>query len=226
MIKIAILTANIGGIDNVFGMPEQSIPSDFFHFHDGNLPYPLPNLNDRLKSKYVKIQTHRFLPDYDLYIWIDGRVEILSKDFVKEMLCRLGIKDEDYSECNDIAIFKHQERSTVYQEMEFILSKIKKGNKYLVSRYANQNLQEELDFYKKEGLPEDFQLFGCGVFARWNSPHVNAMFDEWWLRSIEFSYFDQAMFSYAAWKHVININALTWDPIRTTKEIKYHPHKK
>lgn len=199
-------------------MPEQTVPIDFYYYHDGNLPFPLPNIGSRLRSKYIKIQMHKFLPEYDIYIWIDGRCEILSKDFVKEMLIRLGK--------NDIAMFKHKERKNVYDEIDFILSKIKIGNRYLTTRYANQSLDKEKQFYIDNGLPEDFQLYGSGIFIRKNNKKVNVAFDEWWMRSIEFSYFDQAMFSFITFAHKLKINSLTWDPIRTIKEIIYHTHKK
>lgn len=213
--KIAIITANIGDIDNVMGIPLQNNKIDYYIYHDLNLPFPLPNLNDRLKSKYIKIQTHRFLPQYDLYIWLDGRVQILSKDFVKEMIENIM----DY----DMCMFNHRERKSVYEEIGYIIKNIKLGNHYLLSRYGNQCLEKEARFYREEGIPKNYPLYACTIFARWNNKKVNDVFDEWWKRCIEFSYFDQTMFSYCAYKFDLKINALEFNNF--VKVLTVNKHK-
>ena len=63
--RIALLTANIGGIDKVVEPTKQNIPFDYFCYTENNLPFPLPNLSNRMKGKYLKMLTHRFLPNYD-----------------------------------------------------------------------------------------------------------------------------------------------------------------
>lgn len=188
--KVAILTANIGNFDEIKGIPRQTIDVDYYCYFDNNLPFPLPNLNNRLKSKYVKIQTHRFLPQYDAYIWIDGRVEITADVFCEEIIKGLGD--------NDVAIFGHPERKVVLEEYAYMREEMKAGNHYLISRYGNQKLSEELLFIaKEEGNEFSFPLYACTIFARRNNPETNEAFNEWWRRCIEFSYFDQTMFSYA-----------------------------
>lgn len=185
--KISILTASIGGIDEIKGIPRQTIPTEYRPYFDNNLPFPLPNLNNRLKSKYVKIQSHRFL-DSHIFIWVDGRVEITADVFTEEIVKHLGD--------NDVAIFRHPERETAYNEIDFMIDKITEGNNYLLSRYGNQALEEERDFYFNY-LSARSPLYACTVFARKNNPQTNEAFNEWWRRCIEFSYFDQTMFSYA-----------------------------
>ena len=186
MSNVAIITANIGAIDQIKGIPRQSIDVDYYCYFDNNLPFPLPNLNNRLKSKYVKIQTHRFLPQYDAYIWIDGRVEVTADVFAEEMIKAMGVKD--------VAIFSHPERKILRHEAVYIIQEMKKGNPYLISRYANQCMELENDFYR-ECEAADLPLYACTIFARKNNPKTNEAFNEWWRRCIEFSYFDQTMFS-------------------------------
>ncbi len=216
MTKIAILSANIGSIDKIKGIPKQSIEVDFFYYTEDNLPFPLPNLNNRLKSKYIKTQTHRFLPDYDIYIWVDGSVKIHGGNFAENYVDQL--KD------NDIALYLHKERKNVYEEIEYIEYQMKKGNDYLLSRYGNQQLVKEALFYSKNGLPETYPLFNCYTFIRKNDDRVNHCFDEWWKRCIEFSNFDQAMFSYVAWESNMKINKLILDDSRTYKLFTREKH--
>lgn len=198
--KVAIVTANVGNIDDVLPVPEQSIPCDVFCYNEANLPYPLTNVDNRLKAKYIKLRTHKIFPDYDAYIWIDGRVEIITPDFARDMMTAL----HGYQ----MAIFRHKDRKNSFEELQYILDQIKKGNSYHVERYALQPIGEELAFCRQEGLPQDFPLFWCGLFARWNDKIMNAFFDEWWIKCLEFSTFDQALFSYLAWKDGITLNPL------------------
>lgn len=222
--RIAVLTANLGKFDNIFGMPkQQGIKFDFFYYNEHNLPFPLPNLNNRLKSKYLKIQTHRFLPDYDAYIWIDSSIEILANIFVVNFLSYLEA-DQLSVDSYDVAIYKHCERNNVYEEINYILDSISIGNKYLTSRYGDQLIHRELMLYKNNKLPDEYPLFNTYMFARLNNVKVNNAFDEWWRRCIEFSNFDQAMFSLIAYQHKLNIKQLVIDPIRTTKLFKRQQH--
>ena len=55
---------------------------------------------------------HVFLPDYDYHIWMDPTHDIISdpKEF-----CPTYLKD------NDIALFKHPERSCLYDEANTLI---------------------------------------------------------------------------------------------------------
>jgi Protein of unknown function (DUF616). len=197
--KVALIQANIGDFDDVRLIPEQSVPYDYFLITEDNLPYPLPNLNNRLKGKYVKINSHRFLT-HDLFIWIDGRVEITSKDFIKTMIER--------AEGNDVVIQPHPERPSPYHEIEWIKAQMLAGSEYLKVRYEQEPFDREYKFYKKKGMPE-VPLYACYAFARWNNKKVNTVFQDWWMSCLEFSNFDQTQFSYVAWRHKLKISEMT-----------------
>lgn len=211
---IALLTCNIGDIDEVQQPVEQSIVHDYFCYTENNLPYPLPNLGDRLKGKYLKIVPHRFLTNYDNFVWMDGRIHAHNPDFIKFITRPL----QEY----DIVIPLHQYRKNVYEEIEFIKHHMDEGNQYLLSRYAHEPFQDEFDFYKSQGLPEDFPLFACGCFARRNDVKLNRIFRDWWLRSIEFTSFDQAMFSFIAWKFDLKIYSFPYEELLQYVTINKH----
>lgn len=208
-----ILSANVGGIDEVYGMPKQNTPCDHRYYFDHNLPCPMPNLNNRLKAKYCKLQTHRFL-NHSTFIWHDSRIKIISKDFASIFKEQLS----DY----DMVIFRHEERESPYKEIEYILENIESGNNYLLSRYGNQQISKEIEFMVAKGIPEDTPLYHCNLFARRNNKKVNAAFDEWWKLCLEYSYFDQALFSFIAWKYELKINS---EPLRDPFKIyETNPH--
>lgn len=217
MPKVAIITANVGNVDAMIGIPKQSAGVDFFYYHEHNLPFPLVNISNRMKARYLKAQSHRFLPDHDLHIWIDHRIAITGTNFVENFI--------EQSKDHDLAIYRHYERQNVYQELEYIGDQMRKGSKYLLARYARQPIVREALLYKDCGLPDDFPLFIGGVFARWNNKKVNACFDEWWRRIMEFSYSDQTMLSLVAWQHKLKINELAWDTMRTHKLFTIGKHQ-
>lgn len=183
-----LLTANIGSIDPIQGMPRQTVDCDFKYYTENNLPYPMPNLDNRLKSKYIKIQSHKFI-SCDKMIWIDGRVKIISKSFVEAFTDPLND--------HDVVIFRHPERITIGEEMEYIIGNMNKGNHYLLSRYGNQQMEKEYELYKDSnntGLP----LYACTIFARNVNEKTNAVFNDWWEKCLQYSYFDQTMFSFVS----------------------------
>ena len=120
--KIAILTANVGGIDNVIPPVPQRVGNivdwtnksvddasvtrdsqvtcDYHYFTEDNLPYPLPNLSSRLQGKYLKILSHRFLPTYDVYVWMDGKVELTDGKFVAGIVEKLR--------CCEVVVGRHR----------------------------------------------------------------------------------------------------------------------
>jgi hypothetical protein len=201
----ALLTCNIGGIDEVKEPVEQSLVHDYFSYTEKNLPYPLPNLGDRLKGKYLKINPHRFLSNYDNFVWIDGRIEVNSTDFLKFITAPL----DEY----DIVIPLHPHRTNVYEEITFVQELMAAGNPYLLKRYAHEPFMDEWNFYKREGLPRTFPLYACGCFARRNDEKLNRIFRDWWLRSIEFTSFDQCMFSYIAWKFDLKVYTFPYEEL-------------
>lgn len=203
MLKIAVITANIGEIDSVPAFPKQDIECDYHCFTEKNLPFPLPNLDNRTKSRYLKMNAHRYLPDYDVYIWIDGRVKVTSESFVNYIT--------DLFHFEDFILCKHPERKAVSDEMEFILHEMNKGNNYLISRYGHQFLRDEMNFYISEKYDNTTTLFASGIFARKNNGIANSACNEWWLRSLEFSNLDQAMLSYIKWKRRLQVYEIPFD---------------
>lgn len=214
MTRVAVITANIGKIDEIIGIPKQTIPIDFFYYTQDNLPFPLPSLSNRLRGKYLKIQTHRFLHSYDYYVWLDGRVQITSTSFIENLIESLGK--------NHIALFKHRERQTVYEEMEYIIKRMKEGYHYLLNRYGDQQMEKELQFYTHQELPKNFPLYAATLFIRRNDQFVNKVFDEWWKRILEFSCFDQTMLAFVAWQSQMKIKELEFKNYEKHFQVNKH----
>jgi len=215
--KIAVVTAIFGGMDNPKPFPEQSIPCDYFCFTEENSPAPLPNLPDRLKAKYFKLQMHRVLPGYDYYVWIDGNIEVKNKEFVEFMTTNL---------LYGIAIQRHHERETIEQEVEFILSS---DNVYLTQRYGNQPLRQEYEWYLSEEMPPDAPLYACNIFAMSNDDDYRgtpSFFDMWWQIVLQWSWFDQSAFSFLAEDRPSITRVIDLGPMFDNPYFTLHPHEK
>lgn len=193
-----LLSCNIGEIDPFLVAAYQSPPVSYQYYKTA--PYPLPNLNNRLKGKYIKIESHRFI-DSDIIVWVDGSIEITSPYYVQTQVDLLGDAD--------VLVCVHPARPTPASELKFILDKIALGgsdphSNYLIGRYGNEPIQEELDWLKSKGA-ENLPLYAGGIFTRRNNEKVNKAFDEWFLLCLEFANFDQCMFSYIIHKHGLKV---------------------
>lgn len=209
--KIALVTANIGGLDEIHSIAKQTQQYELFYFTENTLPFPLPNLDNRLKGKYFKTQVHRFL-DHEIFIWIDGSIEVIDGHFITWVLENL--RD------TDMVITAHSERNNVYDEINYITTMMKTGSSYLLKRYAKQPFKEEYQFYLKEGLPENYPLYNCFFIARRNNVLINSAFNDWWDITLRYTNFDQCAMSYIAWKHQLNIKCVNADDY-----IVRHKHK-
>lgn len=207
--KIAVITANVGGFDIPKIIPNQTVEYDLIRINDVNIVG-----DNRYKAKHPKMQSHRVLKDYHIHIWIDSSVQVKSENFVKYMVEQLAD--------NDIAIGQHNVRSCAYSEMYYIIRGIENGNKYLQSRYNKNDLLAVNAFLRSNNFPERMGLWACGIFARYNNEKVNAIFDKWWESECKFLTIDQPMFAYLAQQ--MKVNTITWNTLLDNEYFKLIPH--
>lgn len=201
MRTVAIISSDFGGIDYVHREVDQDYAYDFIKYREHNTPYPFPNLDNRTKSKYFKMQMHRLMR-YDIYIWVDASVQIIDSSFVSKIVKYL---ESGY----DIVNFIHPQRKSVYEEIDYMIHEMRKGNHYVISRYGHQKLSLEKAFLQRMNYPNSEVPLLCGYcFAVKNISKCNNAFDEWWERSLQFSNFDQNFLSYIIWKHKLRSKQL------------------
>ena len=211
--KIAVVTAIFGGFDKPHPLPEQNTEYDYFVFNEASGIPQRAEFTNRMKGKWYKYQQHQLLElqRYDIFIWLDGNFQIKRNDFVEYMVRQV----RDY----DMAMVTHQQRDCVYKEIDFILDAVTNPNadafqaKYFKPRYGHEVdlLKLQARDYMAMGMPPNWGLFACGLFARKNIPLVNQAMDQAWLDNLRYCSQDQNPVPVALWKYNLKVNRLALD---------------
>lgn len=207
--KIALITANIGGIDEIHAPVKQKEDYEFIYITENTLPFPLPNFNNRMKGKYFKTQPHTFL-DHDVFIWLDSSVEIIDGTFITWVLEKL--------KSHEFVCSLHPERDNVYDEIAYITTMMSGGNKYLLERYVGQPFELEKRFYMSKAM--NGPLYNGWFYATRNNHRMSKVLNEWWELILRYTNFDQTQLSYVLWKHNVKVNV-----VDTSNYLVRHKHK-
>lgn len=189
-----LVTAIYNGIDEDKIIPEQTVPFERQLFK-GQSDKP------RMDALFYKTQIHT-LGDYEYYIWIDGKVQITSSDFIEQCIKAI----EGY----DIAILKHHERNCIYQEVDHIEHCIRMGNQYLTPRYAHRPLRKQVEAYRTQGYPAKAGLNDCCIFIV-RGQAMKDVFDKWWVEC-QMDWFDQTSIRFLCWFYGKPIKSIEFKP--------------
>lgn len=137
----------------------------------------------RKKAEHYSVLAHRYFPEYELSIYVDGNVLIHGD------MRQYAIK---YMKHHNMLVFPHPWRYCAYEEARFSM---------LCSNYMTDNLDEMIHRYEKEGFPKDMGLVCCGILVRrHNEEDVKRTMECWWNEIKDNSSNDQVSYPYATWK--------------------------
>lgn len=204
-----VYTAIFGGKDNLIEPKFVPKDFDFVCFTDSDFKSNVwqirkmePTHNDPVRSaKIFKILPHRYLPEYEYSIWIDGNI-LLRNDVNKLIMHKKDIAFYDHKN------IKKDSRDCIYKEAEIIYQMNKMG------KYKDdfRIIEKQINKYKKEGYPANNGLIsGMIIFRRHNKPKVIKVMNDWWSEISENSRRDQISFNYVAWKNNFSINYIKGD---------------
>jgi hypothetical protein len=141
-------------------------------------------LDPARESRRPKILAHRFLPDFEISLYVDGTVRFKVDPTVVISHCL----DIDSS----FACFRHPWRNCVYAEGEEVIR---------LGYDRETRVREQLDHYRTTGFPEHAGLIaGTMLIRRHNDEHVVALAERWFEQVLRFSKRDQVSFNYVAWE--------------------------
>jgi len=158
----------------------------------------------RRSARLFKILPHRYFPEYEYSIWMDGTH------------CPRKNPSELLSFCGPagIAVFRHPDRSCIYEEARAC---IQRG-------FDAKTIRAQMARYRVDGYPEGNGLAQSTVIARrHNLPTVSAAMEQWWREVDQGSVRDQLSFDYVMWKSRMRYGCIPGHPY-WNEMFYYTPH--
>ena len=196
--RIAIYTCITGGYDTI-KEPSLITPGvDYICFSDNPamksktwkikpIPEELLGFSKVKQQRGVKLLPHRYLPDYDISVWIDGNVD--TKGNVKDYL-----KTLDFGKYT-VFIPEHPARKCIYKEKDECLRQKK------ITGDGIALAEKQMKRYKEEGFPYNYGLVQSNIMVRkHNDQYCIDLMEKWWSELKDYSHRDQLSFNYALWK--------------------------
>lgn len=163
-------------------------------YTDLNFPGRSKALHPRMKGKIPKMVQSEYV-DADYYIWADSSFTIHSPNFVQWLINSLS--------GNEIAFFKHPERSSIKEELNFMQELMANNNQYLLTRYTGEPMAEQVDCYLSDTTFKDNVLISAGMFIYTKEFLIKypTFMRDWLLENVLWSVQDQLSLPYMLHKH-------------------------
>lgn len=198
--KIAVYTAISNVTNNYDSLKEQKKHGDaieyvaFLEEMESSKTWEFRKMHEEFQdpnrnAKIHKILSHRFFPEKEYTLWVDGSVKMVFPFSVKRLV-------DIYLQDCDMAVFKHSERSCIYEE----------ANVCIQRKLDDENtIRKQIRRYASEGYPSNIGLAECTVILRRHSPKVVEFNEAWWDEIKNGSKRDQLSFNYVARKTMMEI---------------------
>jgi len=201
--KILVITANVSGNSTNTVVPQTVLGVEFIQLNNSNFPVRTNAMHPRLQGKIPKMLAWELYPDYDYYIWIDSAFSFLRTDSVQWFLDQLGDKQA--------AFFTHPYRKSIKEEVDFVVNNMGNNDQYLIDRYRNENMTDQVNTYLKDDQYIDNVLISAGAFiysADIVRNRENNVMKEWFYQNCLWSVQDQLSLPYVLQKYNIDYNII------------------
>lgn len=204
--QIALVTANFGGIDRLVALPPHEGVDAFYYTDEETLRaadpaareswtrvivpnYPRYDFGPRLRSRYFKQQIHRLdeVRGHRWLVWADSAFRLQETGFLLEHAKQLASLEPHQRHL----VVPHPQRATVREEYEFLQQKIAEGFEYVVERWANEKMTEQMEHFHRRGWDTGARLWCGGFWMLENSELFHRCLDDWWDQNIRFGTMDQ-----------------------------------
>lgn len=195
--KVAIYTAIFGRYDSLHEPIKIIHDADLFCFTDQDFtsqnwniikvsPFDKDNLT--LSARKYKVLGDPLVNKYEYTIWVDGSMTIIFDSALNVV--------KKYLNQTPIAVFKHHEQNSIYEEADYLLNRIDE------KKYGGKDkIQHQIAEYRKEGLPKNSGLIASGfIIRKWGAKKLHDTMDIWWNELRTESIRDQLSFNYATWR--------------------------
>ena len=223
--KTVVYTAIFGDYDELID-PTIKINADLVVFTDTDLKSNVwdvrkvnrPHLDITKCARKYKVLPHKWFPEYDFSVWVDGNFLIHRdiSDLPRRVLpLNKNFATYDHMQCED-------KRNCIYEEYKAIKKMWSKGNKKDDPVFITKQIHR----YLNDNYPKNNGLISSGIIVRrHNEDDCIKTMEHWWREIDRWSKRDQLSFNYVAWKNNFNFNYIKGD-VRKNEYATLRKHKK
>lgn len=160
-------------------------------------------MHPRLAGKIPKMLAWDTHPGYDHYLWLDSCFSLTRPDAVAWFLDHLGD--------HEAAFFRHRSRTSIREELDFVLTEMEAGNEYLLDRYRGEDMDRQVATYLGDPTFHDDRLIEAGAFvysARLVSDARSNAMREWFHHNCRWSVQDQLSLPYVLHQFDVDVTML------------------
>jgi hypothetical protein len=143
----------------------------------------------RLEAKRYKILPHIVLPPHEYSLWVDGRIDIITRKTVEDLAAQ-------YLADADIAMFAHGKRTCIYEEAWECINQGLDDASVIYDQIAR---------YTQDSYPSNNGLHEASIILRRNTEQMRKFNESWWEEIQRGSIRDQLSFDYLAYKHELGV---------------------
>jgi FkbM family methyltransferase len=204
--SIAVFTALTRGYDDLLAPLHDAVgkEADFICFTDNparegsglwRMAPTVRTFDDPVRTaRYVKVNSHLHLPEYEYTVWLDANQRLVAPGLVDLI--------ERHLPSADLALYRHSQRNSIREEAQTCIQ---------AGLDDPEVVERQMARYRREGFPDDLGLAATCLILRRNSDRVRRFNEEWWAQIEGGSRRDQLSFDYVRWKTGLPV---TWIPGR------------
>lgn len=191
--RILLTTASFGTPLRSYWELQQSERHDICYrrYNDVNFPFRDYSLTPVLKSKFVKMLAHEMNPGYDLYVWMDATFSLYRTDAADAFAAEIRNAE--------IALYRHDERSSIMTEARQIGQFIGEGFRRMVRRASDEPVMEQAQHYCSDEAFADDSLYNGGIIVY--RPSAAPLMRDWYGEVCRWSIRDQISLPYVIHRH-------------------------
>ena len=185
-LKKVIYTCIVGGYDELWQPEAVDGSYDYIcfsnDFRESRIgvweirPIPFSSKDSTRLSRYVKILPHRVLEEYDVSVWMDAGIQVITGEFYRYL-------EDAVASRSLIAQVPHRHWDCVYEDMKAVLEQDR------VSFWPTYRQYRHL---RRDGHPAHYGMYENNLIFRFhNDPLVTVISEEWWREYMAYSKRDQ-----------------------------------
>ena len=215
--RVAVLSASLGGLDEIRPWTPQSLPGHDLVIHrwdDTTFP-PRRCMSPRLQARIPKMFGWQMAPGAHVYAWVDACYTLTHERTVAWLLDELGE--------SDFACYTHPARYSIAEENAFIKTRIETGDEYLRRRYEGELGDEELEEIASTGYVDD-RLYASGILVYRNNGRIQETLRDWWYHTSRYHVVDQLGLPFVLHQHDVEVSVLPGDYYNPTPYFRRWRH--